>query len=158
MVVIGVIGTIGFKKVHRQDFHWTYLFIFWFWEKENKGIHFLLGITVPNLLKSCLWTYEWKKPVTDLLSKLFELWVWRILCGNSPIAKNQLRAILKRYFVFARVKQINGIDNDQYWSGRVKFLDLLPQRLCWWFTWLELLVKALLNVNLCNWSTWCYVS
>jgi hypothetical protein len=30
----------------------------------------------------------------------------------------------------------------------VKFLDLLPQLLCWWFAWLEQLVEVLLSVNL----------
>lgn len=157
MVVIGVIGTIGFKKVHRQDFHWTYLFIFWFWKKKIRGF-----ISCWESQCQICWNlaYEhtnernlWPICYPSYLSCEFEE-----SCVETRQSKNQLRAILKRYFVFARVKQINGIDNDQYWSGRVKFLDLLPQRLCWWFTWLELLVKALLNVNLCNWSTWCYVS
>jgi hypothetical protein len=40
----------------------------------------------------------------------------------------------------------------------VKFLDSLPQLLCWWFAWLEQLVKVLLSVNLWYWATGCYVS
>jgi hypothetical protein len=35
----------------------------------------------------------------------------------------------------------------------VTFLDSLPQLLCWWFAWLEQLVKVLLSVNLWYRST-----
>jgi hypothetical protein len=50
------------------------------------------------------------------------------------------------------------LDTKKGLGAVVKFLDSLPQLLCWWFAWLEQLVKVLLSVNLWYRSTGCYVS
>jgi hypothetical protein len=50
------------------------------------------------------------------------------------------------------------LDTKKGLGAVVKFLDSLPQLLCWWFAWLEQLVKVLLSVNLWYWTTGCYVS
>jgi hypothetical protein len=50
------------------------------------------------------------------------------------------------------------LDTKKGLGAVVKFLDFLPQLLCWWFAWLEQLVEVLLSVNLWYRFTGCYVS
>ena len=51
--------------------------------------------------------------------------------------------------------RILGIKNNL--DAVLKFLDLLPQLLCWWFAWLEQSVTVLLSTDIWYWSTWWYI-
>jgi hypothetical protein len=50
------------------------------------------------------------------------------------------------------------LDTKKGLGAVVKFLDSLPQLLCWWFAWLKQLDEDLLFVNLWYWVSRCYVS
>lgn len=54
--------------------------------------------------------------MTDLLSLIFKPWVREIVGGNSPTAA--IPRILTLKFFFTKVKQINGVNDDKYWTKR----------------------------------------
>ena len=49
------------------------------------------------------------------------------------------------------------LDTKQGRGAVVKVLDSLSQKFCWWFTWLDQFVNALLRINLWYQSTGVYV-
>lgn len=81
---------------------------------DYSGMHLLRKSSV--LWKYCWLKYDWKKSITDFSSKLFELWVWEIPCGNMLTAASLQRVTLNNFLLESQ--QMNGIDNDKYWSKR----------------------------------------
>ena len=82
---------------------------------DYSGMYLLRKSSI--LWKYCWLKYDRKKFITDLFFKLFELWVWEIPCGNMLTAASLQRVISNNFLLGSQ--QMNGIDNDKYWSKRL---------------------------------------
>ena len=86
---------------------------------------------VPQRAKSLLWVCDQLETVENVLKE----------CPLHPAERDLLRKVSPMLDPRILIDTKNGIVTI------VKLLDSLPQILCWWFAWLEQLIKVLLCVN-----------
>ena len=86
---------------------------------------------VPQRAKSLLWVCDQLETVENVLKE----------CPLHPAERDLLRKVSPMLDPRILIDTKNGIVTI------VKPLDSLPQLLCWWFAWLEQLIKVLLCVN-----------